>query len=335
MLYRRGLLLGALAITLVVAGCDGGNDDSSPTPTPSGTATPTPTPTATSTVPTYATFPLTAVTQFAALDATTNFSGDLAAGAVTLGVAGSEGRTDRVTLAVQPTIGTGEFVIRESTEESRFTTTNAITPSAAANPEYVFRTTGDAGRFSQVEFLNNTIANSVTSDAALARTRVSYANWYRGDSTTGQKRLTYTVFGYPTLSTDVPTTGTVAYTSRVVGRVVRANASGAGGTLNRLGGTVTMSINYATGLVSMTLNLANIAADGTQTAYSTFTGQGSIAVGATQFSGSFGAGSPLGGTFNGSLFGTQGAEIGISFALSGAIAGTEQRAVGVVIGARS
>ena len=333
MSYRHGLLLGAFATTLLLAGCGGGDDDPSttPTPTPSGTATPTPSPSAT---PTYAAFPLTAVSQFAVLDATTNFSGDLNNGAVALGVAGSEGRTDRVTLAVQPTVGTGEFVIRESTEEARFTGTNATTPSAAANAEYVFRTNGDAGKFSQIEFLNNTIANSVTSDAALARTRVSYANWYRGDSTTGQKRLTYTVFGYPTQSNDVPNTGTVNYTSRIAGRVVRANAGGAGGTLNRLGGTVTVSINYASGLVSMTLNLANIADNGTQTPYGTFTGQGSIAVGATQFSGSFGAGSPLGGTFNGNLFGSQGAEVGVTFALSGAITGTEQRAVGVVIGSR-
>jgi hypothetical protein len=327
-MIRRRFLVGAAAVTLVVAGCDGGDDDASPTPTPSGSSSATPTPTPS---PTYAEFPLEAASEFYAINAATNYSGDLAGGPVSLGVAGSEGNSDqRVRLAVQTTIGTSEFVIREAAEESRYTSTNQLTGSSAGVTEYVFRTSDAAtGEFSQTEYLNNTIKGSVTSDAALAREQVSYANWWRGDSTTGQKRLTYTIWGYPTFTSDMPTTGSATYTSRVTARMVRASIGGNGGTIAKLGGTVTLTVNYATGAVALTLNLTDGA-----TTVGTYTGTGAVAAGANRFSGSFSGASPLAGTFNGGFFGSQGAEVGIAFALTGAVAGVEQRAVGVVVGAK-
>ncbi|UUY00147.1 transferrin-binding protein-like solute binding protein [Sphingomonas sp. J315] len=231
---------------------------------------------------------------------------------------------------------TTELVVRENTEESRFTGADLLTAPAPAVTEYVLRETTaptTAGAFTQLDLLNNTVSGQVTSDTALALTRVSYAGWWRGDSTAGAKRITYGVFGYPTVVSDMPTTGTVSYTVRIAGRSVIAPAAGAS-PVDKLGGTATLSINYATGLVTLTLNLERLTTGG-NIALGTFTGTGAIPVGSNQFTGSFGPGSTVGGTFQGLAYGPQAAEIGISFAISGAVAAGDARAVGVVVGKKS
>jgi hypothetical protein len=335
-MIRRHMFMSALAATVALSGCGGGND-SSPTPTP--TATPTPTPTAS---PTYATLnPLPAAAEFNTFSAATRYTGNPAAGAVTLGAASTETLSTRVRIATDPAIATGIYVIHENTEESRFCkttgqtcTATVVTDSAAANPEFVFRTddTTTAGKFAQGEFLNNVIKDTLTTDPALALSRVSYANWWRGDSTTGQKRLTYSAWGFSTAYSDMPTTGTVTYsTLRVTGRLV--STVGATTAINKVTGTVTMSTNFATGTVDMTLTLQTIpAAGGAAVAYGTFTAQGAIPVGQNQWTGSFTTGSPLSGTLAGGFFGSQGEQVGTVFSASGTFGGAQQRLIGVVVG---
>lgn len=325
-MIRRHIFMSAAAASVMLSSCGGGSD-ANPSPTPTATTSPTPTPTAS---PTYATFPLTGAAEFITINATTSFTGDPATSAVTLGVGATEQRTDRVRLATSNAPTTGTYVFREAAEESRFAAVAPATPSAVGNTEFVFRSddTTTAGKFSQIEFLNNVIPTTLTNEALLGTlTRVSYGNWYRGDSTTGQKRLAYTVFGYPTALTDMPTTGTQAYTSRVVGRVV-ATAGGAT-TINRIGGTVTVSVNFSTGLVDLTFTLTQTTPGGVTTPYgAAFTASGALPTGQNQFTGSFNAGAPLSGTIAGGFFGSQGNEIGITFAGSGA----NVRLIGEVVG---
>jgi hypothetical protein len=327
-MIRRHIFMSAAAATVMLSSCNGGGD-ASPTPTPTATATPTPTPTAS---PTYAAFPLAAAAEFFTIAATTNYTGDPATSAVTLGVAGTESYTDRVKLATSNAPTTGTYVFREATEESRFAAVAPTTPSAAGNPEFIFRSdsTTTAGQFSQIEFLNNVVPTTVTSDPLLGTlTRVSYGTWFRGDSTAGAKRLTYAAFGYPTVASDLPTTGTQAYTVKVTGRVVR---SAAGATaINKIGGTATVSVNFSTGLVDVNFNLTQTTAGGVTTAYANFSAQGARPVGQFQFNGSFSSGAPLTGTFTGAFFGSQGAEIGITFAGSS----TTDRLVGNLVGKKS
>ncbi len=335
-MIRRSILIASTAVVLVVAGCSGG-DDTTPTPTPtsSSSATPTPTPT-----PTYAALPLAAgsASEFFTVSAATSYTGDVA-GPVTLGAAGTEAYSNRVRLALQGTFtasATTEIVVRENAEESRFTGADLLTPPASANTEYVLRETTaptTPGFFTQLDLLNNTVNGQVTSDTALALTRTSYAGWWRGDSTAGAKRITYGVMGYPTVTTDMPTTGTATYTVRIAGRSVVSPTAGATA-VDKLGGTATLSINYATGLVTLTLNLERITSGGNVT-YGTFTGTGAIPVGSNQFTGSFGPGSTAGGTFQGLAYGSQAGEIGISFAISGTVAAGDSRAVGVVVGKKN
>jgi hypothetical protein len=327
-MIRRHMIMSALAASVALSGCSGGDDDATATPTPTATATPTPTPTAT-----YTAFPLSTATEFNTFSAATSYTGDPATSAVTLGAATTETLSSRVRLATAPTPTTGTYVVRENTEESRFASATPIVASAAANPEFIFRSddTTTAGKFSQIEFLNNVIPGTVTSDAALALTRVSYANWWRGDSTAGQKRLTYSTWGYSTLLTDMPTTGTVNYTVRVAGRLV--STAGTATAINRVSGTATMSVNFATGLVDVTLTLTTVpAGGGAAVPYGTFTAQGGIPTGQNQWSGSFVTGSPLSGTLTGGFFGYQGEQVGTVFSASGTFGGAQQRLIGVVVG---
>jgi hypothetical protein len=327
-MIRRPLVFCTAAFALALAACDGGGGDSDPTPTP--TPTPTPSPTAS---PTYAALPPAAATEFFSVTATTNYTGDLATGPVTLGAAVTEARSDRVRLAVSNVLATGTWVVREATEESRYTTTNNTVAPAVGVTEYVFRTddTATAGKFTQAEFLNNTVTSAVTTDAFFSTlTRISYASWIRGDSTTGQKRIAYTTWGFPTAFGDLPTTGSATYTARIVGRAVQVVAAGTG-TMVRVGGTATINVNFGTGLVTTTLNVTTVGAGGAETPYGTFTGSGGIALSSNQFSGSFAAASPVPGTFQGGFYGSQGEEIAITFAGIGAVGAVDTRLVGVVV----
>lgn len=336
-MIRRSILIASTAVVLVVAGCSGGDDGATPTPTPTSTASPSPSPTAT---PTYTSLPLAAAAEFFTVSAAMSYTGDATAGPVTLGAAGTDGFSNRVRLALQSTAttaATGETVVREASEESRFTGADLLTVPAAGVTEYVYRESTaptTPGAFTQLELYNNTIRNPTTPDTApegylTTFKRSSYAAWWRGASTAGVKRVTYGTFGYPTVATDLPTTGTATYTTTVAGRAVISPAAGAS-SVDKLTGTVTVSVNYATGLVTVTMDLSRVTAGG-NVAYGTFTGTGAIPVGSTQFTGSFGPGSTVGGTFQGVAYGSQAAELGISFALSGTVAAGDSRAVGVVL----
>ncbi len=339
-MIRRSILIASTAVVLVVAGCSSGDDGGStptPTPTPSSSVTPTPSPIA------YSSLPVAANTagEFFTVSAATSYTGDATAGPVTLGVAGTDAFSNRVRLALQgstPATDAAPIVVRENAEETRFGTGDLLTAPVPAVTEYVYRESTaptTAGAFTQLELLNNTVSGQVTSDTALALTRVSYAGWWRGDSTAGAKRITYGVFGYPTVPSDMPaaSAGTVTYTVRLAGRSVISPAAGAS-PVDKLGGTATLTINYATGLVTLTLNLERVTTGG-NVAYGTFTGTGAIPAGSNQFTGSFGPGSTAGGTFQGLAYGPQAAEVGISFAISGAVAAGDSRAVGVVVGKKS
>ena len=340
MIRRSSVFTGAaLSLAMILAGCSGGDD---PTPTPSPSPSPSPTGTPTPTPISYTSFPLTTATEFGTINAYTSYTGDPSgAGTLELGTSGVEGPSTRFRLAVLADPATAsatgsQQVVRENTEESRFVAADltAGTPPVVGVTEYVFTKDGaTAGQTARAEFLNNTVKDKVTTDTGLALTRTSYTGWLRADSTAGAHRITYGVWGYPTVAADMPTTGTATYTARIVGRGV---TGGAGGTVVRIGGTVAITVNWATGAVGITANVTTVGAGGVETPYGTFTGTGSIAVGATTFTGNFGAASPIPGNLIGAFFGPQGSEIGVSFAASDGITGVGgTRLVGVVVGQKN
>jgi hypothetical protein len=289
-----------------------------------------------------------AATEFGTINSFFSFTGDLATGPVTLGAAGSEAGTTRFRAAViadpataSTATGGTPVVVHENTEEGRYAAADLVVAPATTVDEYVFNNTKvtKSGTDTTVvssrsEFLNNITATKVTATPALALTRTSYTGWIRTDTgANAQTRVTYGVWGYPTVASDMLTTGSATYTARIAGRVVGVAAGGTG-TLTRLGGTVTITVNWATGLVTITANVTTVTG-GVETPYGTFTGNGAIAAGATQFSGSFGPASPIPGTFNGTFFGPQGSEIGVAFAGSGTVGALDTRLAGVVVGKKN
>lgn len=344
-MIRRSFVLGTASIVLAlgVSACGGGGGNSSPSPTP--TATPTPTPTAS---PTYTAFPLTANTEFRTINAFTSFTGDPATGAIVLGAAGTDVTLSaarfRLAALADPTAVTTAvpYVLLEAAEEIRFDKPAQLTTAPATTvKEFVFSVTGDDAdpntpfqptAFDIAELLNNTVKDKVTTDTALALTRVSYAGWYRGDSATGQKRISYGVFGYQTATNDLPTTGSVTYTTRIAGRAAQATTPN--GTVTKLGGTATITVNFATGLVTVAATVTKIGTGG-ETPFGAFSGTGAIATGLVTFNGSFDAGSPLTGTVVGGFFGSQGEQIGIALAGSGNVGGADTRVVAAIVGKKN
>lgn len=346
-MIRRSFVLGTAAVTLAigVSACGGGGGNSSPSPTPTPTSTVSPTPTAS---PTYTAFPLTANTEFRTINAFTSFTGDPATGPIELSTAGTDvtlsaARFRLAALADPTAVSTPvPYVLLEAAEEIRYTKAAQLTtPPATTVREFVFTalggeadpaTTPQATAFDIAELLNNTVKDKVTTDAALALTRVSYAGWYRGDSATGQKRISYGVFGYQTATNDLPITGNATYTTRIAGRAAQATTPN--GSVFKLGGTATITVNYATGLVTVAANVTKIDG-GTETPFGAFSGTGAIATGLVTFNGSFDAGSPLTGTVVGGFFGSQGEQIGIALAGSGTVGGADTRVVAAIVGKKN
>ncbi|WP_336977927.1 transferrin-binding protein-like solute binding protein [Altererythrobacter fulvus] len=141
------------------------------------------------------------------------------------------------------------------------------------------------------------------------------------------------VFGQPTASGSMPTSGSATYRSDVYGAVFVPN--GTSPSLYAMGdgsGSATFSANFASGTVSTLINLAGNDALGSG-GYATFgsvSGSGSILSGGPAFSGSL-SGSGSGG-FTGAFFGPSAVEMGYVFNVQGTYNSTEFVAYGNVFG---
>ncbi|WP_157080959.1 transferrin-binding protein-like solute binding protein [Novosphingobium naphthalenivorans] len=120
------------------------------------------------------------------------------------------------------------------------------------------------------------------------------------------------VGGVQTQKSDIPKSGTASYDTYVGGSVMSDDTTYTLSDPNT--GTsessATFSLNFGTGSVNTTLNLAGTSYQtGVSRNFGSFTGTGSLDSGGPGFSGTL-AGSNATGAFTGSLFGPQGAEMG-------------------------
>lgn len=122
------------------------------------------------------------------------------------------------------------------------------------------------------------------------------------------------VIGVPTLSADMPSTGTVTYSDfGLDGNLYRVS----GGSLisrspNKTSGTLT--VNFATRTVTLTVTVRT--SDATPYVLGTFTGTGTIAAGTNRFAGTITAGDlPATGNFTGAFFGPGAGEYGMALDL--------------------
>lgn len=219
----------------------------------------------------------------------------------------------------------GTFKIIENGEDASFGASDLITPPAPANPSYLFRAGGpsSSGPFSELELLNNSIKDQASSDPARALSWTSHAIWRRDGSGSGEKRTTVALFGYPTFASDMPVTGTSRYSVRVAGRWVGWEKAtfdriGLGTTSDPMGATTSeLTVDFDTGVITLTADIYR----GTPpwgTRYMFLNARGRIIPGTNRFAGYIrpDTSSDRFGTFQGSFFGPQAAEIGMTMAFN-------------------
>lgn len=118
----------------------------------------------------------------------------------------------------------------------------------------------------------------------------------------------YFVFGVPTNTSAMPTTGTANYSGIVYGNSGTVNLTGSPGVDFSISGNGTLTANFATGVINTALNLTRNAA-GTNPASSLGTYMFQAQIHGAAFSGFDSAGS-----INGSFFGPTGSEFGATWA---------------------
>jgi len=326
--FRHKMFLTSAVVLLLAAGCSA-EDGSVETPEEDTAEEPGTTPTPSS--PPYDAFPLKGPTSFDTINAELSYSG-VPDQAVTLGVVSTEQSSGRLRVVADTAVSNGVFGIDEEGVQTRFSQEEMVGATSPVFEEFRFRRTSQTtlGQYWELNFLNNSLAGVRTSNRELQFDHVSYAIWSRAQSRTGTKRVTMAIWGYPTIPSDVPTQEVVDYSMAVRGRAVGVSRGAT--TVTALTGTVTASVNFASGQIDVNLDLSGTTDDGERTQFGKFSGIGSYAPGQNQFTGTFTGDSPLKGTIAGGFFGAAGEEMGISFALSGVRNGIDQRIIGATLG---
>ncbi|MEJ6009572.1 transferrin-binding protein-like solute binding protein [Novosphingobium aquae] len=138
-------------------------------------------------------------------------------------------------------------------------------------------------------------------------------SWGRIDTTTNNGTFRLAVGGSPTLSADMPRTGSANYTAGTGGTIVQ---SGAGYNLQG-NSTMTFSANFAANSVSTTLTLAGTQfTGGPITSFGTFNGTGTISSSGSGFTGTL-TSTGATGLFSGGFFGPQALEMAMAWYLNG------------------
>lgn len=300
-------------ILAMLSGCGGGGEvNSTPTPVPS----PTPTPGQRNSNLTNLQFNESFANRGATLSATAVIEGGV--------LTANEIAGDQANLSLQYDANSRSYTVSVDGESQTFA------PSDLDRRPELDVYTKDSNRITDVLILFRT----GTPDSGLNLTYASYGGWLRtdGNELSLNSKQTYFVYGIPTQASDLPRTGSATYTTIVDGFWARPDA------LYSLGGTSSLSANFATGKVStnMTLSGAHIGILGytpsePQANLGTLSGSATINRADASFSGTL-AGSGYNGTLNGMFFGPQAAEVGASFSINN---GAGSTASGAIIGKKN
>ena len=162
---------------------------------------------------------------------------------------------------------------------------------------------------------NNVRSGASQTGAPVNLTYLSFGKVTADDSVDnnllGMHQATYFVFGYPTQTSDMPTSGTATYSATVIGDSSTLQQNDP---ITTFTGSATLTANFGSGTVSTALTLP-IAFSGS--ASSTYNGSGTIS--ANEFSGTFtSSNDPFfsGGEFDGGFFGPSAREMGYTFGIS-------------------
>ena len=215
----------------------------------------------------------------------------------------------RVTSKVVYDSATGTYTLRDTGNPSLTSTFGPanITGSDAAFT-YYSKTSG-----SNVETFR--LLNKGVGNPSIALTYVQYGHWRRASTTSGvtSSNDTYVVFGSRTPGSAVPRTGSAAYSTVLDGTYVNKNG------VYEVDGAGSLTANFGAGTIGYSATLTGTReGGGTNIAFGTLTGTGSIAFRNAGFKGT---GTTNGSGFkldvNGNFYGPAAEEIGGIFHLTG------------------
>lgn len=153
-----------------------------------------------------------------------------------------------------------------------------------------------------------------TTGIKLSYTRLG--TWNQTDTNSGVQQVEYFIAGIPTVTSDVPTTGTANYNARIYGNVMLGDTAYS---LSFLDSSMDFDVDFASGGINTALTFIGSGSSGPNsgTNFGTANGTGMITAGGPGFSGTFNGGVATGGTFSGAFFGPQAAEFGLAYFVTG------------------
>lgn len=215
----------------------------------------------------------------------------------------------RVTSKVVYDSATGTYTLRD-TGNPALTSTFGPGNVTGSDASFTYYSKSSGSNVETFRLLNKSGVNPT-----IALTYVQYGQWRRSSTASGVTSTndTYVVFGAKTPASGMPLTGSASYTTHLDGTYVNKNGvyavTGAGG----------LTANFGLGTISYDATLAGIReGGGTNIAFGTLTGTGSIATSNASFKGT---GTTNGSGFkldvNGNFYGPAADEIGGIFRLTG------------------
>ncbi|MBC2667368.1 transferrin-binding protein-like solute binding protein [Novosphingobium flavum] len=284
----------ALAISgglaALLGGCGGGGGAVASAPAPAS-ALPAPP------------FPMTQNASYAATTARSGYRGHVGDGIFTsstavIDEAGATGRTSANTFAYNAVSGT--YTVTDQSGSASFTAADRVTATGYAD-KYVLQS---AGRTDTLTAYGN-LRSGIAGTPPITLTYSSFAQWDTVQTSPETTRTAYFTFGEPT-GTAMPHTGTASYATTV--RATALSGTYAPVTMQGVTGLATFSADFAAGSVATTLQLSWPNA--------TYNGAGTI--NADHFDGTFTSNSPTfgSGSFFGSFYGPNAAEVGYSFMIA-------------------
>lgn len=278
----------AVAAGLTLSGCGGGGGGGSQVFIP-----PPP--------QTYEAFPLTKSASFETIAGIRSYT---VSGNRTIGDFGVAGRNSGVTISYDS--AAGSYRISDAVASATFDPTQRSSSDSFDTYTAASGTTTD-----ELRLFGNIRSGGAPAGAPISLSYLSFGSWSHDDSSSGEHRDSYFLFGYPTATSDMPKSGTASYSTFVTANIVNI-VPGQGE--SSLTGSATFRADFGAGTVgtSLTLPLTNF---GSPT--STYSGNGAIA--GNQFNGNFTTvddPSFNSGTFAGGFFGPGAKEVGYTFAIS-------------------
>jgi hypothetical protein len=277
-------------------------------------------------------FPLTASAEFQTIAGHMFFTDNSKnLGSTLLSDVGVGSQPSGVTIGYDAT--SGNYLVGDGTSSATFSG-NPVSSTAGIDTY-----TSQSGTVTnQLDLFSNVRPGASQADAPVALTYLSFAKWTSADSASGDDRITYLLFGFPTDSSEMPRTGTASYNTAVTGTSLTGCFACVG---EPFGGSATFTADFGAGSVSTALDLTD--SSGT---IGSFQGTGSIS--GDQFAGNFTGtftqnGTALqDGSFDGGFFGPAAAEMGYTFALhrhvldpfAGASIEPDSWFLGVVVGTK-